>query len=107
MTPELPPAKHIRLTSHPVEGRDGAIPIDPMGPFPAWGDPDKIVSMDPFGAVVADVFRDEIAQGYDIRPTIAVTKAHIDMPEVHRAMAAGRLHADGRILLANGSAVVT
>jgi len=82
-------------------------PTDPIGPYPQWGDADRIVSMDPFGAVVADVFRDEIAAGYDIRPTIAVTKAHIDMPEVHGAMAAGRLVADGRILLANGSAVVT
>ncbi|MBK9116743.1 MAG: GTP cyclohydrolase II [Betaproteobacteria bacterium] len=83
------------------------MPTDPIGPYPAWGDPDRIVSMDPFGAVVADVFREEIAEGYDIRPTIAVTKAHIDMPEVHRAIAAGRLVADGRVLLANGSAVVT
>ncbi len=83
------------------------MPTDPIGPYPAWGDADKIVSMDPFGAVVADVFRDEIARGFDIRPTVAVTKAHIDMPEVHRAIAAGRLVADGRILLANGSAVVT
>jgi GTP cyclohydrolase II len=82
-------------------------PADPMGPYPQWGDADRIVSMDPFGAVVADVFRDEIAAGYDVRPTIAVTRAHIDMPEVRGAMAAGRLAADGRILLANGSAVVT
>ena len=82
-------------------------PTDPLGPYPQWGDADRIVSMDPFGAVVADVFRDEIAAGYDVRPTIAVTKAHIDMPEVRGAMAAGRLSADGSILLANGSAVVT
>ena len=167
MSTETHSGKHIRLTSHPVEGEGGTLPIrwgradplergpiigststrsqrnvigthsgsygvyralavaagallrghkpdltntmptDPVGPFPSWGDPDKIVSMDPFGAVVADVFRDAIAQGYDIRPTIAMTKAHIDMPEVHRAIAAGRLQADGRILLANGSAVVT
>ncbi|MFO1308659.1 MAG: GTP cyclohydrolase II [Burkholderiales bacterium] len=82
-------------------------PTDPIGPYPQWGDAGKIVSLDPFGAIVADVFRDEIAAGYDIRPTIAVTKAHIDMPEVHAAMAAGRLAPDGRILLPNGSAVVT
>ena len=82
-------------------------PTDPLGPYPQWGDADRIVSMDPFGAVVADVFRDEIAAGYDVRPTIAVTKAHIDMPEVRGAMAAGRLSADGSILLANGSGVVT
>jgi GTP cyclohydrolase II len=83
------------------------MPTDPIGPYPSWGNPDRIVSLDPFGAVVADVFRDEIAEGYDIRPTIAMTKAHIDMPEVRDAMAAGRLRADGRILLENGSAVVT
>jgi GTP cyclohydrolase II len=82
-------------------------PSDPIGPYPAWGNPDRIVSMDPFGATVADVFREEIAAGYDIRPTIAVTKAHIDLPEVRAAVAAKRLEADGRILLANGSAVVT
>ncbi len=167
MTTESAPTKHIRLTSHPVEGEPGMLPIswgqaephlrrpvvgsthnrsqrnvigthsgsygvyralavaagaltrshrpdltntmptDPLGPYPAWGDPARIVSMDPFGAIVADVFREEIAQGYDIRPTIAVTKAHIDLPEVREAIAAGRLVADGRILHANGSAVVT
>src|SRR5438067_353528 len=126
--------KHIRLTSHPVEG-DGMLPIqwgrsdprergpivgststrsqrnvigthsgsygvyralavaagaltrghkpdltntmptNPVGPHPSWGDPQRIVSIDPFGAVVADVFSDRIAAGYDIRPTIAMTKA--------------------------------
>ena len=167
MATELPPASHIRLTSHPVEGAYGPLPVhwgapdprvrgpivgstanrsqrnvigshsgsygvyralavaagallrghkpdltntmptDSIGPYPQWIDPSTIVSMDPFGAVVAEAFKDEIAQGYDIRPTIAVTKAHIDMPEVRHAIAAGRLQADGRILLANGSAVVT
>ena len=82
-------------------------PTDPIGPYPSWSDPAKIVSIDPFGAVVADAFRDEIAAGYDIRPTIAVTKAHIDLPEIRAAIATGRLAADGRHLLANGSALVT
>ena len=160
-------AKHIRLTSHPVEGGHGALPIrwgrpdprergpivgstftrsqrnvigthsgsygvyralavaagallrdhradltdtmpaDPLGPYSQWADPNSIVAMDPFGAIVVEVFKNEIAEGYDIRPTIAVTKAHIDMPEVRQATAAGRLRADGRILLANGSVVVT
>ena len=57
-------------------------PTDLIGPYPQWGDPTKIVSIDPWGASVADVFADDIAQGYDIRPTIAVTKAHIDLPEM-------------------------
>ena len=162
------PARHVRLTSHPVEGvAHGAPPIrwgdadpllrgpivgtttnrnqrnvigthsgsygiyralavaaksltrghradltntsptDSVGPYPQWAQGDRIVSMDPWGAVVADVYKAFLADGYDIRPTIAVTKAHIDLPEVRSAIAAGRLKADGRILLDNGSAIVT
>ncbi|HKU87806.1 MAG TPA: GTP cyclohydrolase II [Casimicrobiaceae bacterium] len=82
-------------------------PTDPIGPHPQWFDADRIVSLDPWGAVVADVYKAFLADGYDIRPTIAVTKAHIDLPEIREAIAAGRLAADGRFLLANGSAVVT
>ena len=29
--------------------------------------------------------------GYDIRPTIAITKAHIDLPECKEAIRTGRL----------------
>ena len=82
-------------------------PTDAIGPYPQWADPDRIVSLDPWGAVVADVYKAFLANGDDIRPTIAVTKAHIELPEVHDAIAAGRLAADGKVLLANGAAVVT
>jgi GTP cyclohydrolase II len=73
-------------------------PTDGVGPYPQWGDPERIVSIDPWGAVVADAYRDLLAQGHDIRPTIAVTQAHIDMPEIRDAVVAGRLHVDGAIL---------
>ncbi len=82
-------------------------PTDDIGPFPQWKDSEKIVSIDPWGAVVADVFRDFFAKGYDIRPTIAVTKAHITMPEIQEAMAKGRLKADGKVLKPTGEVVVT
>jgi GTP cyclohydrolase II len=82
-------------------------PTDLIGPYPQWSDPTKMVSIDPWGASVADVFSDYIAEGYDLRPTIAVTKAHIDLPEIRHAIAAGRLVPDHRVLLENGSAVVT
>ena len=82
------------------------MPTDHLGPYPQWGDPARIVSMDPFGAIVTEVFRDEIAQGYDIRPTVAVTKAQVHLHEVREAMAVGRLVADGRILHASGAASV-
>lgn len=82
-------------------------PAEPIGPYPQWGDSGKMVSIDPWGASVADVFSDHIVRGYDIRPTIAVTKAHIDLPEIHHAMTFNRLTPDNRVLLENGSAVVT
>ena len=82
-------------------------PAETIGPHPQWGDPDKIVSLDPWGHVVATAFADEIAAGYDVRPTIAVTKAHINMPELKGAIAAGRLKPDGDILSDNADVRVT
>lgn len=82
-------------------------PTDAIGPYPQWGDPEKIVSIDPWGASVQHVFADHIAQGYDIRPTIAVTKAHIHLPEIKQAIAFQRLAIDGRVLLDDASATVT
>jgi GTP cyclohydrolase II len=82
-------------------------PTDVIGPYPQWFDRDRIVSLDPFGAMVADVFAAQIAQGFDIRPTIAVTRAHVDLPEIRDAIHAGRLHPDGGLLTANGATRVT
>ena len=82
-------------------------PTDIIGPYPQWSDPGKIVSLDPWGAMVAEVFADELAAGHDIRPTIAITKAHVILPEVIEAVQNGRLNPDGKILAADGAAVVT
>lgn len=81
-------------------------PTHAIGPFPQWFDPHKIVSIDPFGAMVSDVFGSYFEQGYDIRPTIAVTRAHIHMPELVDAIEAGRLKVDGQILREGGAIVV-
>ncbi|BBY77306.1 hypothetical protein MPRF_42050 [Mycolicibacterium parafortuitum] len=82
-------------------------PTDAIGPYPQWADPATIVSLDPWGATVADAFAGEIARGVDIRPTIAVTKAQVILPEVHDALAKARLIPDGRVLLDTGAAQVT
>ena len=82
-------------------------PTDLVGPYPQWGDAQKIVSIDPWGASVQHVYADYIAQGYDIRPTIAVTKAHIHLPEIKQAIAFQRLKIDGKVLLDDASATVT
>jgi len=82
-------------------------PAERIGPFPQWSEPGRIVALDPWGHLVGLVFADKLAAGWDIRPTIAVTKAHIDMPEIREAMAAGRLKPDGRLLQESGKARVT
>ena len=82
-------------------------PAEAIGPHPQWADPDKIVSLDPYGHIVASAFAEQIAEGADVRPTIAITKAHINMPELKDAIEAGRLKADGDTLEANGDVKVT
>ncbi|MFQ5958806.1 MAG: GTP cyclohydrolase II, partial [Alphaproteobacteria bacterium] len=82
-------------------------PAEPIGPFPQWADPAKIVSLDPYGHMVSEVFAALLGQGWDIRPTIAVTKARLNMPEFKEALRCGRLKPDGDILLENGDANVT
>lgn len=82
-------------------------PVEQIGPHPSWAEQDKIVSLDPFGAVMGEVFSSYYEQGYDIRPTIAITKAHINMPELQEAVEKGRLPVDGKILKPGGDLVVT
>ncbi|NJL46260.1 MAG: GTP cyclohydrolase II [Leptolyngbyaceae cyanobacterium SM2_5_2] len=82
-------------------------PAVAIGPHPSWGDPDKIVSLDPFGALVGEVYHTLIAQGMDIRPTIAVTRAHIQMPELLEAVRQGQILEDGKIVKPGGDLVVT
>jgi len=90
-------------------------PVENLGPFPSWGGKklgdgsieSKIVSIDPWGAVVADVFDSYFKKGYDIRPSIAVTRAHISMLEISDAIQKGRLHVDGEIIRENHDVLVT
>src|SRR5215475_10831518 len=81
-------------------------PAATIGPFPQWSDPGRIVALDPWGHLVAETFRDEITEGIDIRPTIAVTRARLDLPEIRAALAAGRVAHDGAVVHANGSVSV-
>jgi GTP cyclohydrolase II len=81
-------------------------PVVDIGPFPQWSDPSRIVSVDPWGHRVAEDFRREIAEGLDIRPTIAITKARVTIPELGVGGNA-LLKADGVIVRAGGDIAVT
>src|ERR1051326_3531076 len=82
-------------------------PAASIGPFAQWSEAGRIVSLDPWGHLAAETFKGEITEGVDIRPTIAVTKARLDLHEMQSAIAAGRLKADGDIVHRNGSIAVS
>ncbi|KAI1852369.1 hypothetical protein JX266_002547 [Neoarthrinium moseri] len=84
-------------------------PAANIGPFPQWGDKKKIVAMDPWGHLGPWLFADTIEkQNVDIRPTIAITKAHMKLPELEESVRKGRIVPDGKICLnASGELAVT
>jgi GTP cyclohydrolase II len=82
-------------------------PATLIGPRPQWADPSKIVSLDPYGHLVGEAFADAIAQGIDARPTIAITRARINLPEIGSRLAESGLKPDGRVLLDTGEIRVT
>lgn len=79
----------------------------PLGPYPSWFDETKIVSLDPWGLDPQNHFKDLYEKGYDIRPSIAVTQAHLQIPEIHDAIRAGRLKPDGKIIKENMDIKIT
>jgi GTP cyclohydrolase II len=95
------------LSSHHRPDLSLTQPSITFGPFPAWSDPEKIVTFDPWGHLVSDIFTDEIARGLDVRPTIAITTAQLRMPEIHALIESGELNIDGRIIASDFAAHVT
>lgn len=82
-------------------------PTSDIGPHPSWYDPEQIVSIDPWGGRVQTVYKDLLKQGYNIKPTIAVTQARLQLPEIKEALAKGRIKPDGKVIFANGDIAVT
>ena len=67
----------------------------------AWLYKTKIMSLDPWGHLVSTVFREETQEGRDVRPSIAVTKAHLKMSELDDAARRGALQVDGVLVLSS------
>ncbi|KAI1437252.1 GTP cyclohydrolase N terminal-domain-containing protein [Xylaria sp. CBS 124048] len=84
-------------------------PAANIGPFPQWTDKKKIVAMDPWGHLAPWQYANVIQkENVDIRPTIAVTKAHMKLPELEESVRSGRLVPDGKVCLnATGELAVT
>ncbi len=82
-------------------------PVERIGPHPQWKNPNIIASLDPWGADVASVYKKEIKAGYDIRPSIAITKAHIRMAELDDLIRLGELGVDGKVVKKSHDVAVT
>ncbi|KAJ8108679.1 hypothetical protein ONZ43_g6351 [Nemania bipapillata] len=84
-------------------------PAANIGPFPQWSDKKKIVAMDPWGHLAPWLYGDIMQrENVDIRPTIAITKAHMKLPELEESVRTGRLVPDGKVCLnASGELAVT
>ena len=96
-----------RLDPKHVPDLRNTSPVTQIGPYEQWFDPEKIVSFDPWGHLVTDVFQEHINEGFDIRPTIAITQSRLKLIELRDAISAGRLKPDGEVLLNNGDVNVT
>lgn len=75
-------------------------PAAQIGPNPQWADPNRIVSLDPYGAKLDWAGEDDL----QVRPTIAITKAHMRVPE----LGMGAFKMDGQVVVSeDGELVVT
>jgi GTP cyclohydrolase II len=95
----------------PVDFRPSFKNTHPTFDFPiqkSWADPDKIVSMDPWGHDVVKLFGNHLDEGLDVRPTIAVTRANMRVAEIADAVRDGKIEVDGEIVVdASGDVRVT
>jgi GTP cyclohydrolase II len=73
-----------------------------IGPYPSWYDPEKMISLDPFGADIGAHFGHYLKNGYNIQPTIAVTQANLNLLELKQAVKEKRLKVDNKIVFEDG-----
>jgi GTP cyclohydrolase II len=74
-------------------------PVVDIQPSESWFDPMKIVSLDPWGHAVQHVYKEYLEQNIDVRPTIAITKAHMQLAEIEQMVTDGSIKIDGKVVL--------
>jgi len=77
-------------------------PAVSIGPYSQWSEAGKIASLDPWGHLVGESFKKELAEGLDIRPTIAITRARLTLPEFQSKDNQSPLQPDGKVVLDSG-----
>lgn len=87
-----------------LENTEGTVSIKPS---PAWFDSERLATVDPWGADVNVHFKKHLEEGYNVKPTIAITQAHLHIPEIEEAVKEGRLKIDGEIVKENSEVKCT
>lgn len=74
-----------------------------------WSTKGKIVAMDPFGHLAPWLFAETSEkENVQIRPTISITKANLQLSEFKDEVASGNLPVDGKVVLnSNGDIAIT
>lgn len=104
----------LSIASRRVDSKHVADYSDSQPPFkfpevPEWSEPGKIVSLDPFGHMTPWLYGDvEKKANVEVRPSMAITKAVLSIPEIKEEVQKGNLKPDGKIVLNdNGDIAVT
>ncbi|KAF5374238.1 hypothetical protein D9758_004726 [Tetrapyrgos nigripes] len=90
--------------SHRPDYSMTAPPVD-IPPNESWWTPGRIVSFDPWGHLAAQIFANQLltkeagGENLDIRPSIAVTRAHIKLSELDETVRRGEIDVDGKIVM--------
>ncbi|KAF5357473.1 hypothetical protein D9758_012504 [Tetrapyrgos nigripes] len=89
--------------SHRLDYSMSAPPVD-TPPNESWWTPGKIVSLYSWGHLVPQIFANQLrtkkegGKGLDIRPSTAVTSAHIKLSELDGTARRGEIDVDGNIV---------
>lgn len=115
-TDKVLPRIHQLTSLSPPDYTNTQPPVDILHNL-TWDDKWKIVSIDPYGHLAPTLFksyldagpsflplsspsaRSLLCTGIDVRPTIAITKAHIKLIDIDEAVRSGSLEVDGKIVV--------
>ena len=82
-------------------------PLVNIGPFEEWYDPSKIITFDPHGHTVYTDFKNLIDKNPGIYPTIAITQATLNIPEINSKIKNNEIEIDNNIVISADQVRVT
>ncbi|QPG76498.1 Putative GTP cyclohydrolase [Brettanomyces nanus] len=89
-----------QLDSNHIADYTSGFPSFDFPQVPEWSEPGKIVSLDPFGHMTPWLYNSiGKKEGVEVRPSMAITKAVLSIPEIRGEVQKGNLKPDGKVVL--------